>query len=111
VGQGMKAKSLLLDEIFDDKRKKEGYLPSLIHLPREWKNQPSIAIRIPKIFAERLKDLARKWDVQEDTEDLTDSELVEKIKIIVAKIENQERGYKANGASQLIKDLKSLKDS
>lgn len=106
----MKAKSLLLDEIFDDKREKTGHLPSLIHLPREWKNQPSIAIRIPQVFAERLKSLARKWDVQEDTEDLTDSELVEKIKVIIAKIENQEKGYRNNSASQLIKEVKSLKD-
>lgn len=102
----MKSKSTLLKEIFEEK---DGYLPSLIGFKSKWNHTPTTAIRIPEIFAERLKGLARKWDVQ-GIDEQSNNELAEKIKVIIDKIESQEKGYKANGASQLIKEVKLLKD-
>ncbi len=67
------------------------------HFKQKW-NNPTKTIRVPENFADELLAIARQFD-NGSCQTLTE---------ILKKIENKEKGYRINSASQLIKDLKAL---
>lgn len=71
-----------------------------------WNNQPTKLIRVPEILADQIINYARQLDNQNN---LNNNHVTGKLKAIIEKIENQEKGYKSNSATALIKDVKKLK--
>ena len=67
------------------------------HFKPKW-NNPTKTIRVPENFADELLAIARQFD-NGSCQTLTE---------ILKKIENKEKGYRINSASQLIKDLKAF---
>ncbi len=65
---------------------------------KQKRNNPTKTIRVPENFADELLAIARQFD-NGSCQTLTE---------ILKKIENKEKGYRINSASQLIKDLKAL---
>ncbi|AFZ53906.1 hypothetical protein VKI21_14105 [Cyanobacterium aponinum UTEX 3222] len=77
--------------------------------PTKWKNTPTKAIRIPVIFEDKILAYAQQLDLCLSSDNHNNNRSVQKFLIEIAnKIDNKEKGYKSNSASQLIKDLKDL---
>lgn len=70
-----------------------------------WNNHPTKLIRVPEILADQVINYARQLDNQNN---LNNNHVTGKLKAIVEKIENQEKGYKSNSATALIKDVKNI---
>jgi hypothetical protein len=70
-----------------------------------WNNQPTKLIRVPENLADQIINYARQLDNQNN---FNNNHVTGKLKAIVEKIENQEKGYKSNSATALIKNLKKL---
>ena len=74
----------------------------------KWKNGKTKLIRVPEVLAEQILDLAHQLDDNINNVKNYESLVTEKLKIIIDKINNKEKGYKSNSASALIRDLKAL---
>jgi hypothetical protein len=92
-----------------------------------WNSGQTRTIRVPISLADEILDYARQLDIAPDTKAKKDykldggkvplassiaslDKLSDRITEILAKVEAKETGYKPNGATRLIKDLKSLFD-
>lgn len=83
-------------------------LDNLTPFKSNWNNPKTKTIRVPEYLANKLLEIAHKLDNDESI-NISDSSLVtNKLRVIIEKINNKERGYKNNAAVQLIKDLKEL---
>ncbi|WP_324282567.1 hypothetical protein VKI21_11360 [Cyanobacterium aponinum UTEX 3222] len=80
-------------------------LNNLTPFKSKWKNTPTKLIRIPEILESKILAYAHSLDNNQNADN---SLVTVKLKEIIVKIDNKEKGYKNNSASQLIKDLKEL---
>ena len=74
-----------------------------------WNDKTTKTIRVPVALAEAVLEYARTLDNGEAINPSPDN-LSNPIAAIVAKVNQKAPGYRANSASQLIKDLKTLTD-
>ncbi|WPF90506.1 hypothetical protein WEU38_18215 (plasmid) [Cyanobacterium aponinum AL20118] len=80
-------------------------LDNLKPFKSKWQNKPTKLIRIPERLEKEI--LAYAYQLDNDINP-SQSLVTEKIKEISIKIDNKEKGYKSNSASQLIKDIQQL---
>ena len=73
-----------------------------------WVHGTTKTIRVPIVLADQILEYARILDNDEAIAPSPDN-LSNPIAAIVAKVNQKLPGYRANSASQLIKDLKTLK--
>ncbi len=75
-----------------------------------WNHPETVAIRVPKVFKDKVLLYTRKIDSGEQTEttNTQNDQLKQSLIELMVKIDNKEKGYKSNSAGQLIKDLKEL---
>ena len=73
-----------------------------------WNSGATKTIRVPVALAEAVLEYARALD-NGDTIGTSPDNLSDTIVVIVAKVNQKAPGYRANSASQLIKDLKNSK--
>lgn len=78
----------------------------------QWNKGKTRTIRLPIILAENTLNYARKLDNNEIPDNLVTrySDLVNELKDIIEKINKKEKGYKANNASQLVRDIRKISD-
>jgi len=74
----------------------------------KWKNTPTKAIRVPEKIADQLLEIAKRLDDNQEIDNSNNSIVQVKLREIIAKIDNEEKGYKRNSSGQLIKDIKSI---
>lgn len=76
----------------------------------KWKDTNTKLIRIPVALEKQVLDYAHQLDdgVTPSSDSIVTNDSREELMKLMAKINNTEKGYKSNSASQLIKDLKSL---
>lgn len=80
-------------------------LENLTPFKSKWQNKPTKLIRVPEILEGQILAYAYQLD---NGINLNQSLVTDKIKQICKKIENKEKGYKNNSASQLIRDIQQL---
>lgn len=89
---------------------------SLANLKRgfkpKWNDTNTKLIRIPVALEKQVLDYAHQLDdgVTHPPHSIVISDLQEQLMKLMEKINDKEKGYKSNSASQLIKDLKDLLD-
>lgn len=71
----------------------------------KWKNHPTKLIRVPEILESQILAYAYQLD---NAINPSESLVTVKLKEIAIKINDKEKGYKSNSASQLIKDIQQL---
>ncbi|MBF2056265.1 MAG: hypothetical protein IGQ45_03380 [Cyanobacterium sp. T60_A2020_053] len=77
----------------------------------KWNSSPTKLVRIPVALEDQILAFAHDLDSGNIQSDKINNSLVtERLKQLIIKIENKETGYKNNGASQLIKELRALLD-
>ncbi|WP_069790973.1 hypothetical protein A5482_015290 (plasmid) [Cyanobacterium sp. IPPAS B-1200] len=78
----------------------------------KWKDTNTKLIRIPAAFEKQVLDYAHELDdgVNTSSDSIVSSDLREQLMKLMVKINDMEKGYKSNSASQLVKDLKALSD-
>ncbi len=91
-------------------KKNQNSLNNLKPNKSPWHHPETVAIRVPKVFKEKVLLYTRKLDSgeQRETTNTQNDRLRESLTEIMVKIDNKEKGYKSNSAGQLIKDLKDL---
>lgn len=72
----------------------------------KWKNRTTKLVRVPVVLEEEILGYAHQLD--DGKTSIVTTEIVELLKGIISKIENKEKGYKANSAAQLIKALRDI---
>lgn len=83
------------------------YLGEQTRYKSKWQNTPTKLIRIPEIFESEILTYAHHLDNNNNS---INNHVTGKLKEISLKINNKEKGYKTNSASQLIKDIQQLLD-
>ncbi|WPF89417.1 hypothetical protein WEU38_03835 [Cyanobacterium aponinum AL20118] len=83
------------------------YLGEQTRYKSKWQNTPTKLIRIPELFEGEILAYAHQLD---NSNNFTNNHVTAKLKEISLKINNKEKGYKTNSASQLIKDIQQLLD-
>lgn len=77
-----------------------------------WRHPKTTTIRIPENIKDKVLDYAHKLDDESvESNNCKSTETVEKIGLILSKIDNKESGYKPNSATKLINDLKTLMET
>jgi hypothetical protein len=78
----------------------------------KWKSGKTRTIRVPVAIANAVLDYAHQLDSAESAAAPGGGDnLSDRLTDILVRVEAKETGYKANGATRLIKDLKSLKEN
>jgi hypothetical protein len=78
----------------------------------KWKSGKTRTIRVPVAIANAVLDYAHQLDSDESVAAPGGGDnLSDRLTDILVRVESKETGYKANGATRLIKDLKSLKEN
>ncbi|WP_069791546.1 hypothetical protein A5482_015080 (plasmid) [Cyanobacterium sp. IPPAS B-1200] len=78
----------------------------------KWNDTNTKLIRVPVALEKQVLDYAHQLDdgVTPPPDSIVTNDFGEEFIKIMAKVNHQEKGYKSNSASQLIKDLKALSD-
>ncbi|AUC62466.1 hypothetical protein AA637_15525 (plasmid) [Cyanobacterium sp. HL-69] len=78
----------------------------------KWKDTNTKLIRIPVALEKQVLDYAHQLDdgVTTSSDSIVTNDLQEELMKLMAKVNDMEKGYKSNSASQLVKDLKALSD-
>ena len=97
---------MLLNEILG--KNNRGNEDTLVKFKSTWKNSPTKTIRVPEKIADIVLELARQIDRDGFVDNCKESLVTRQLRAIVDKIDNDEKGYRANSASRLIKELKSI---
>lgn len=71
----------------------------------KWNNLPTKLVRIPVKLENQILSFSHDLD---NGNNCTNSLVTEKIKQLINKVDNKEKGYRSNSATQLIKDLRAL---
>jgi len=73
-----------------------------------WNNSETITVRIPKIFKDDVINYAKELDNKViSLNQINSTVTIDKVKILLTKIENQESGYKTV-SKQIVKDLETI---
>lgn len=84
-------------------------LSQLIPNKSPWNYPHTKVIRVPSNIADEVLMFAHKIDSKESENiEIKSTVTVDKLRLLLAKIESKESGYKANSATKLIKDLQSI---
>jgi hypothetical protein len=77
-----------------------------------WKHGKTKTIRVPIALADQILEYGYELDGGKvpPASSIASPDISDRIAEILAKVEAKETGYKPNGATRLIKDLKSLFD-